>query len=208
MPTPADVPELTAEFVGHEQSPYIDRDTFVAQLGAGPDTASRDEMETAERLDAAALAAAWERILDATDHRGDVTRALAAAAAVSLRDVHVRDSLVAWLTPGGLDPAQLPERARSLFAVIDRDWDDGRADTVAIVAMNRIQARLIRLCAMLPDEHAAPALTVLACFTWWRGNGALTRAALDRALRCQPDYRLARLLERMVDLAIRPRPHP
>jgi len=32
----------------------------------------------------------------------------------------------------------------------------------------------------------------------------LTRIALDRALRVDPHYRLAQLLERMVDLAIRP----
>jgi hypothetical protein len=57
---------------------------------------------------------------------------------------------------------------------------------------------------MLPDEHAAPALTVLGCFTWWRGNGAVTRVALERALRCDPNYRVARLLEQMVDLAVRP----
>jgi hypothetical protein len=37
-----------------------------------------------------------------------------------------------------------------------------------------------------------------------RGNGALTRVALDRALRCDPGYRLALLLERMVDLGLRP----
>jgi hypothetical protein len=63
------------------------------------------------------------------------------------------------------------------------------------------------LCAMLPDDVAAPALSVLASVTWWRGDGALTRVALARALRCQPDYRLALLLEKMVDLAIRPGDH-
>jgi hypothetical protein len=57
---------------------------------------------------------------------------------------------------------------------------------------------------MLPDDVAAPALTVLASVTWWRGDGAVTRVALARALRCDPDYRLAQLLLQMVDLAIRP----
>jgi len=57
---------------------------------------------------------------------------------------------------------------------------------------------------MLPDDVAAPALSVLASFTWWRGDGALTRVALARALRCDPGYRLALLLEQLVDLAIRP----
>lgn len=40
---------------------------------------------------------------------------------------------------------------------------------------------LLRL--LLPDPAAAPALTVLAAFASWRGNGALTRVALERALR-------------------------
>jgi Domain of unknown function (DUF4192) len=57
---------------------------------------------------------------------------------------------------------------------------------------------------MLPDELAAPALSVFASFAWWRGNGALARVALARTLRCDPEYRLARLLQQMVDLAIRP----
>jgi hypothetical protein len=37
------------------------------------------------------------------------------------------------------------------------------------------------------------------------GDGALSRTALDRALEVDPDYRLAMLLERMVDVAVRPR---
>ena len=57
---------------------------------------------------------------------------------------------------------------------------------------------------MLPDHVAAPTLSVLASFTWWRGDGALARVALARALRCDPGYRLAQLLLHMVDLAIRP----
>ena len=57
----------------------------------------------------------------------------------------------------------------------------------------------------MPDEHAAALLTVLANLAWWLGDGALTRVALDRALEHSPGYRLARLLERMVDLGVRPR---
>ena len=62
----------------------------------------------------------------------------------------------------------------------------------------------MRLCAMTPDSHAAPVLSVLAAWAWWNGNGALARVALDRALRCDPGYRLAQLIEQVVDLAIRP----
>ena len=123
----------------------------------------------------------------------------------TLRDVALRDGLVAWLTPGTLPLDQLPAEAQELISRVPRAWGEDGTGPDEVIAQNRVQARLIRLCALLPDEHATPALTVLACFTWWRGNGALTRVALARALRCQPDYRLALLLEQMVDLAIRPR---
>ncbi len=68
-----------------------------------------------------------------------------------------------------------------------------------------MQARLVQLCRMLPAREAAPMLTVLANFAWCLGDGALARAALERALDAEPGYRLAGLLERMVELAIRPR---
>ena len=77
-------------------------------------------------------------------------------------------------------------------------------DPRSMVAQNGVQDRLICLCAMLPDHVAAPALSVLSSFTWWRGDGALTRVALARAMRCDPDYRLAQLLLHMVNLVIRP----
>ena len=35
------------------------------------------------------------------------------------------------------------------------------------------------------------------------GDGAIARAAVDRALRLAPDYRLALLLERLVDNGLR-----
>lgn len=206
VPVSAEVPALASEFIAHELSPHADRNAVVAQLEAGPEFVSAADLKAAEALGQGDLPAVWAQILDAGDSPAQITPAMAASACVSLRDVQVRDGLVAWLTPGTLDPAHLPAEVQSLISGMNREWTQHRPDTGAIIAMNRVQARLVRLCAMLPDGHAAAALTVLACFTWWRGSGALTRAALDRALRCQPDYRLALLLQQMVDLAIRPRP--
>jgi hypothetical protein len=77
-------------------------------------------------------------------------------------------------------------------------------DVAQVIGRQRIERRLCELSAALPDAWAVSTLTVLASFTWWRGDGALTRVALDRALRLDPHYRLAQLLERMVELAIRP----
>jgi hypothetical protein len=50
---------------------------------------------------------------------------------------------------------------------------------------------------------AAPA-TLLAVSTWLRGDGAMARIALDRALDSQPDYALAGLLSQGMDAGLRP----
>ena len=76
---------------------------------------------------------------------------------------------------------------------------------MAVVAGRRVVARLQSVVRAVPDEHAAcRPLTVLAHVVWWQGDGALARIALDRALAVDPDYRLAALLERMVDLGRAP----
>ena len=74
-----------------------------------------------------------------------------------------------------------------------------------VVAGRRVLSRLQAVVRAVPDEDAAGVLTLLANLAWWLGDGALTRVALDRALEHSPGYRLARLLERMVDLGLRPR---
>jgi hypothetical protein len=51
---------------------------------------------------------------------------------------------------------------------------------------------------------AAPA-TLLAVSAWLRGDGAMARIALDRALHSQPDYALADLLVRGMDAGLGPR---
>ena len=65
--------------------------------------------------------------------------------------------------------------------------------------------RLAMVCRAAPPELSPGPLTVLAHVVWWQGDGALARTALDQALAVDPDYRLAALLERMVDVAARPR---
>jgi hypothetical protein len=151
----------------------------------------------------AELFAAWPRVLDSAAPA--ITPEDAALAAVSLLDIEIRDAMVAWLCPGTLALDELGEDVQDLFCGLERTWDREDIEPASTGAQNAIQARLIGLCAMLPDDLAAPALSALASYVWWRGDGALARVALARALRCDPTYRLALLLEQMVDLAIRPR---
>jgi len=169
-----------------------------------------DEAESELHACRASELAVWSRVLCDQDDAEPV-QALPpqdlAMLAVSLTDVDLRDGLIAWLCPGTLppeliDPMLFDQMSQALLEPV---WLDGdRGDVEQVMALQRIEHRLCELCAALPDEWAVSTLTVLASFTWWRGDGALTRIALDRALRVDPHYRLAQLLERMVDLAIRP----
>jgi hypothetical protein len=152
----------------------------------------------------------WSQVLCGRDDAEPIRTLPAqdlAVLAVSLTDVDLRDGLIGWLCPGTLpknliDPLLFQQMARALPGPPWLEAD--AADTARVVGLQRIERRLCELSAALPDVWAVPTLTVLASLTWWRGDGALTRIALDRALRAQPQYRLARLLERMVDLAVRP----
>ena len=66
--------------------------------------------------------------------------------------------------------------------------------------------RLVALCRCVPDDRpgdAAAACTVVAQVAWSTGDGARARAALDRALRLDPGYRLAMLLGQLVDHGLR-----
>jgi len=156
--------------------------------------------------------AVWSRILcdddDAEPIRELPPQDLAILAA-SLTDVDLRDGLIAWLCPGTLSLDLIdPVLSEQMSRVLTEPWVGGDPERAGgmerVIGLQRFERRLCELSAALPDGWAAPALTVLASFSWWRGDGALTRIALDRALRVEPGYRLAKLLERMVDLAIRP----
>ena len=226
LPAPSEVPAV-AEFVGREICPLPDRSALADRLEPSRPLASRALSALADEWLALRLAATgageneldecraselevWARVLSAEDEAESIqelpSRALARLA-VSLTDVDLRDALIAWLCPRTLareliDPTLFVQMSRALA---DPPWlDEDIRDIDQVIALQRVERRLCEVCAALPDVWAVPALTVLATFTWWRGDGALTRMALDRVLRVDPHYRLAQLLERMVDLAIRP----
>jgi len=213
VPEPSDVPGVVSEFIGQGISPHRDRESLSRQLEPGLQAEavakvlrSRQKAmaQSAESQDLsrAELFAAWPRILD--PDATAISPEDSVLAAMSLQDIEIRDGLVAWLSPGTLNINELSEEVQGLFYGLEPGWGEDHCDSASNASQSAVQDRLVRLCAMLPDHVAAPALSVLASFTWWRGDGALARVALDRALRCDPDYRLAQLLLKMVDLAIRP----
>ena len=57
-------------------------------------------------------------------------------------------------------------------------------------------------CAL--DENAAPICSALACVAYQIGNGALANIAVERALRSEPNYELARLIDMALQAQIEP----
>ena len=83
----------------------------------------------------------------------------------------------------------------------------GLADRAAVAAeRDELLQRLLALCRSVPDEcpdEAAAVCTVAAHVAWVGGDGAIARAGVERALRLAPDYHLAQLLQRLIDLGLR-----
>jgi hypothetical protein len=174
----------------------------------------------------------WGAFLDVRDDAwfaGTLPSAAATARMChSLRDLQLRDLVTSWLCPGTLELTAFEDDLRELALAHlprGRAWTppSDSADTMGQAstrpggrrAVNdlatppidedeRLIERLCWLARHTPDVHAAAVLSVLASLTWHLGDGTLTRIALDRALALDPGYRLALLIERMLDLAIRP----
>jgi hypothetical protein len=226
QPVARDVPAL-ADFVALEVAPLQGRDDLAALVQAEgdlvPEVAALLAARGAEGCDAEVRGrghratavhrlrrlATWALVLDVgVDARPveSLTAEDVAHLVDSLLDVGLRDAVIAWLCPGTLPMELLPDDLADAVAVSlpAPVWAErGGGDTKGVVAGRRLLARLQWVVRAVPDDAAAPVLTVLANYAWWLGDGALTRVALDRALAHDPGYRLARLLERMVDLGLR-----
>jgi hypothetical protein len=210
VPEPADVPHIAAEFVGAGVAPLTARvdlqDSVEAQASAAHVGTILERMDIggketgALELSPDSVADSWARVVDLRPDAPLPSVEDAAVTLISLRQVGIRDGIIALLMSSTLAPDRLPADVRDLTDAIrrkvpvpltDHSWDRG------------LQQRLTALCRLAPDEHAAAPLTVLASYSWWAGDGTIARVALERARRCDPTYRLALLLEAMLDLGIR-----
>lgn len=117
-------------------------------------------------------------------------------------------TLPTWAGMGRHHPPRDPDAETEPGAHEDaplREWR-GPDDSGGSGERQVLLHRLLVLCRALPDECAAETAavcTVAAHVAWVEGDGAVARAALDRALRLAPDYRLALLLVRLVDAGLR-----
>lgn len=163
--------------------------------------------------------ATWRAALD-----GTVTAASLGRLEAAFDDIQVRDAVLLSLVPGVGD---LPERflddSCGPAGGPDAEWDRDRRRTG--VAVDRAIAAIVDPQVGRPPEEGlssaaqrvlegvvahgrrrsqAPALTLLALLTWWRGSAARSRALLERAQACDPRYRLAMLLEETLAAGLPP----
>lgn len=152
-------------------------------------------------------ARAWAALLVPGPRGEDPEDDALADAVLSLADIHWRDGLLGWLSPGALPTSDIDPAVMSLLRSAVPLWPTP-AMRGPVVATDRaaLRDRLLRLCRAVPDTcgaEAAALCTVVAHVSWAEGHGAVARAALDRALRLVPDYRLAVLLAQLVDAGLR-----
>ncbi len=104
--------------------------------------------------------------------------------------------------PNQLDDADAVRLILGLEDKLTRDvlitWglDDHREELLAFLTV------LVQ-CAV--DHHAPPICTVLGAVAYQHGNGALAGVALARALRLNPDYEMAQILDAMLANHVHPR---
>jgi hypothetical protein len=230
LPDPAGTPAV-ADFVGQGVAPLRDRAAVAATISADPplsdavavelrkDEGAPDRAFTTEAVGGGEAAGGGEAVrrltwlalwavVCRTDDRGPVQGLLSASEVAelvrSLHDIELRDALVAWLCPGSLPLAVLdPDLVDAVRSTLPPQPPRVRG-TEAAAAARALLGRLEWLARAVPDPDAPPVLTLLANVAWHRGDGTLARVALDRALEHGPGYRLAQLVERLLDLGIRP----
>lgn len=143
-------------------------------------------------------ARAWRRMLDTTPGAPavrDLPPAVIVQGLAMLWDRDFRDALISWLAPGQLGPGMLPAEVWAAFVrhlPLSRLCDGRRLD------------RLVEVCGLVPDQVAAPVLSVTAQCAWILNNGTIANIAVERALEFQPDYTLAQLVEQLLRHGVRP----
>ena len=223
LPDPADVPGV-AEYVALGRSPLPSRgsvEELVAPepwrcFGVEKAVDSRSRMPRGRRRSVAA----WKAVLDPGEAgRRPPDRRAVADLALGLADITWRDGLIAWLVPSVLPTGSIDARVMAMLRAALPTWGGmglgpqpralrvvAGAGTALAGERDDLLHRLLALCRSVPDEcpdEAAHVCTVAAHVAWVDGDGAIARAAVDRALRLAPDYRLAQLLERLIEAGLR-----
>jgi hypothetical protein len=115
--------------------------------------------------------------------------------ALACTHLQFRDAVVAALTkcaPPSLFEDDALEVVQPLMALDPDPW------TLRLSALETAGA--------IPTQpECADLLSVMAQFVFFAGDPSVTRMVLDRAMKCQPEHRLSRLTEKMIDQAVNPK---
>ena len=145
---------------------------------------------------------------------GEMTPASLGRIEAALDDIAVRDAVLLSLVPGtgGLPETYLDEPlnqgslrttaavGRAMSAIVEPGAGVRPEDDLSSAALRVLEG----VVAHGRRRHQAPALTLLALLTWWRGSTARSEALLERAYLCDPGYRLARLLTQALEAGMAP----
>lgn len=215
LPEAADVPAV-ADFVLLGRSPVDDRETLCRPLDAegpvlthaavrkalaGPGAGEagellQDEEEVPGRDRANRWGAIWAHVI--REGPGDLGAGELALLVRSLRSLPFRDALLWWLTPGSATRQGMHQPDPGLARVLRAMLPEERPCLEALLE------RLHALAVRVPREHRGPVLTVLGVVAWWHGEGTVANIAVERALRQDPRYGLALLLDVALQRAVPP----
>ncbi|MFQ6170466.1 DUF4192 domain-containing protein [Oryzobacter sp. R7] len=205
---PTTVPAV-ADLVALGRAPLEGRDAVARLVDPGPGAQEVGRVvahRATRRPGRRRWARAWAEVL-AVSRSGPPRPEAVADAVLSLADVPWRDGVVAWLSPGVLPFSEVDDEVlRHLRSSVPRWFPVGGRPAVRTTERPDLATRLVEVCRAVPDSCSAEAVavcTVTAHVAWAEGDGALARAALDRAERLDPGYRLAHLLRRLVDAGVR-----
>ena len=213
LPHPRDVPAV-AEYVVAGRAPAPDR-RGVERLLRPRDTAlaarvsdalrdrraygSPGEVAEVTASHAGRVAAVFGQLLSGPETRPSPGPADLARCASSLHHVPWRDTLLSRMT--GVDRGSGTVRAPWRRAV--------QRHVAGDLVLDRVSAeRIAAAAAYAPSPWAAPWLTVTGLVAWHAGDGALANIAVEAALRADPQYSLAGLLDSIVRNAVPPPPRP
>jgi hypothetical protein len=148
----------------------------------------------------------WARVLASPGERGDVFEVSDVEVARMVRSLvnrTWRDALIAWVSPVMFPLDKVDDESNALLRT-HAPLGPVTTQQASQVALRR----LLQLARRVPDawSHEAAAIcTMAACVAWGIGNGSTAGDAVARALRVDPDYRLATYLGRMIEFQMRPR---
>lgn len=169
---------------------------------------SREELTASVRADPAALAEVEAPLAGAAEQ---VVRRVVRPGGLATCRREWQRHLVRVLQDGSYHRRESPMTtdvvAGLLIAVADpptrdlaADWASGRGEEAAAAT----QSLWLELTRRAPAPYDVAPATLLAHAAWLAGNGALARVAVDRALASDPGYRLAQLVERLLDEGVDP----